>query len=81
MGDSGAGKSTLLYSLSGMDRPSLGAILFGNDVRFREGSYYNSVEAYLWTTGSDSDAKAMFDDHGAHVISPGGPRDFPVGPT
>ena len=31
MGDSGAGKSTLLYSLSGMDRPSLGAILFGNE--------------------------------------------------
>ena len=31
MGDSGAGKSTLLYSLSGMDRPSLGAILYGNE--------------------------------------------------
>ena len=31
MGDSGAGKSTLLYSLSGMDRPSLGAVLFGNE--------------------------------------------------
>ena len=31
MGDSGAGKSTLLYSLSGMDRPSLGAIMFGNE--------------------------------------------------
>jgi putative ABC transport system ATP-binding protein len=31
MGDSGAGKSTLLYALSGMDRPSLGAILFGNE--------------------------------------------------
>ena len=31
MGDSGAGKSTLLYSLSGMDRPSLGSILYGNE--------------------------------------------------
>ena len=31
MGDSGAGKSTLLYSLSGMDRPSLGAILYGSE--------------------------------------------------
>ena len=31
MGDSGAGKSTLLYSLSGMDRPSLGALLYGDE--------------------------------------------------
>ena len=31
MGDSGAGKSTLLYSLSGMDRPSLGSITYGNE--------------------------------------------------
>jgi len=31
MGDSGAGKSTLLYALSGMDRPSLGAVLFGSE--------------------------------------------------
>ena len=31
MGDSGAGKSTLLYSLSGMDRPSLGAVIYGNE--------------------------------------------------
>ena len=30
MGDSGAGKSTLLYSLSGMDRPSLGSITYVN---------------------------------------------------
>ena len=28
MGPSGAGKSTLLYSLSGMDKPTLGSILF-----------------------------------------------------
>ena len=28
MGPSGAGKSTLLYALSGMDRPSLGRIVF-----------------------------------------------------
>lgn len=32
MGASGAGKSTLLYALSGMDTPSLGTIVFGNDV-------------------------------------------------
>ena len=31
MGDSGAGKSTLLYSLSGMDRPSLGSITYGSE--------------------------------------------------
>ncbi len=29
MGPSGAGKSTLLYALSGMDKPSLGGIRFG----------------------------------------------------
>lgn len=32
MGASGAGKSTLLYALSGMDTPSLGTIVFGDDV-------------------------------------------------
>lgn len=31
MGASGAGKSTLLYALSGMDKPSLGTITFGNE--------------------------------------------------
>lgn len=30
MGSSGAGKSTLLYALSGMDKPTLGEIYFGN---------------------------------------------------
>ncbi|MCL1872985.1 MAG: ABC transporter ATP-binding protein [Clostridiales bacterium] len=29
MGPSGAGKSTLLYALSGMDKPTLGKIIFG----------------------------------------------------
>lgn len=28
MGSSGSGKSTLLYALSGMDKPSLGEVLF-----------------------------------------------------
>ena len=28
MGSSGAGKSTLMYSLSGMDRPTAGTIMF-----------------------------------------------------
>ncbi len=31
MGSSGSGKSTLLYALSGMDRPTLGTILFGGE--------------------------------------------------
>ncbi len=31
MGDSGAGKSTLLYALSGMDRPSLGSVVYGTE--------------------------------------------------
>ena len=31
MGNSGSGKSTLLYSLSGMDRPTLGTIRYGNE--------------------------------------------------
>ncbi len=30
MGNSGSGKSTLLYSLSGMDRPTLGKVYIGN---------------------------------------------------
>ncbi len=32
MGASGAGKSTLMYALSGMDKPSLGTITFGDKV-------------------------------------------------
>ncbi len=32
MGASGAGKSTLMYALSGMDKPSLGTITFGDEV-------------------------------------------------
>lgn len=31
MGASGSGKSTLLYALSGMDRPSLGKVYFGEE--------------------------------------------------
>ena len=30
MGSSGSGKSTLLYALSGMDKPTLGKVLFGD---------------------------------------------------
>ena len=30
MGASGSGKSTLLYALSGMDKPTLGKVFFGN---------------------------------------------------
>jgi putative ABC transport system ATP-binding protein len=32
MGASGSGKSTLLYSLSGMDKPSVGAVKFGDEM-------------------------------------------------
>ena len=32
MGASGAGKSTLMYALSGMDKPSLGTITFGDKI-------------------------------------------------
>ena len=32
MGNSGSGKSTLLYSLSGMDRPTLGKIFLGEKI-------------------------------------------------
>ena len=31
MGSSGSGKSTLLYALSGMDKPTLGKITYGNE--------------------------------------------------
>ncbi|MCR5702415.1 MAG: ABC transporter ATP-binding protein [Lachnospiraceae bacterium] len=31
MGSSGSGKSTLLYALSGMDKPTLGKVYFGED--------------------------------------------------
>ncbi len=31
MGSSGSGKSTLLYALSGMDKPTLGKVYFGNE--------------------------------------------------
>ena len=31
MGASGAGKSTLLYALSGMDKPTLGSIIFNDN--------------------------------------------------
>ena len=31
MGASGSGKSTLLYALSGMDKPTLGSVYFGNE--------------------------------------------------
>ena len=30
MGASGSGKSTLLYALSGMDKPTMGKVFFGN---------------------------------------------------
>ena len=40
MGASGAGKSTLMYSLSGMDRPTSGSIVFSD----KEITEYNDDE-------------------------------------
>ncbi len=40
MGASGAGKSTLMYSLSGMDRPTCGSIVFSD----KEITEYNDDE-------------------------------------
>lgn len=44
MGASGAGKSTLMYSLSGMDRPSGGSIIFSD----REITKYNDDELAIF---------------------------------
>jgi putative ABC transport system ATP-binding protein len=38
MGASGAGKSTLLYSLSGMDKPTLGEIVFSGELLSKKSS-------------------------------------------
>lgn len=44
MGASGSGKSTLLYALSGMDKPSLGKVFFGEE----EISKYNNDELAIF---------------------------------
>ncbi|MBO4696993.1 MAG: ABC transporter ATP-binding protein [Lachnospiraceae bacterium] len=44
MGNSGSGKSTLLYTLSGMDRPTLGTVTYHVDGRDVEISKYNNDE-------------------------------------
>lgn len=44
MGSSGSGKSTLLYAMSGMDRPTLGTITYGNE----EISKYNNDKLALF---------------------------------
>ncbi|MBO4373758.1 MAG: ABC transporter ATP-binding protein [Lachnospiraceae bacterium] len=49
MGNSGSGKSTLLYALSGMDRPTMGAIV-----------YETSDGAQTRITGFDNDRLAVF---------------------
>ncbi|MCR5831891.1 MAG: ABC transporter ATP-binding protein [Lachnospiraceae bacterium] len=49
MGNSGSGKSTLLYALSGMDRPSMGAI-----------TYETEGEEPTRITGYDNDRLARF---------------------
>lgn len=45
MGNSGSGKSTLLYSLSGMDRPSLGTITYFVEDTDKLGKQKNSVDS------------------------------------
>ena len=44
MGSSGSGKSTLLYALSGMDKPSLGKVYFGDE----EISGYNNDQLAIF---------------------------------
>ena len=44
MGSSGSGKSTLLYALSGMDKPSLGKVYFGDE----EISSYNNDQLAIF---------------------------------
>lgn len=48
MGNSGSGKSTLLYALSGMDRPSMGAVTYATD------------EGEVRITGFDNNRLAIF---------------------
>ncbi|MBO4399169.1 MAG: ABC transporter ATP-binding protein [Lachnospiraceae bacterium] len=44
MGNSGSGKSTLLYTLSGMDRPTLGKVTYTFDGKDEEISHYTNDE-------------------------------------
>ena len=44
MGNSGSGKSTLLYTLSGMDRPTLGTVTYTFDGKEEEISKYSNDE-------------------------------------
>ena len=44
MGSSGSGKSTLLYALSGMDKPTMGKVYFGNE----EISGYNNDQLAIF---------------------------------
>ena len=55
-------KDSEFMNFTGSDGSDVKCVSFSNDVRVRDGSYYNCVQAYLWNTGSDSDAKAMFDE-------------------
>ncbi|MBR5421530.1 MAG: ABC transporter ATP-binding protein [Lachnospiraceae bacterium] len=48
MGSSGSGKSTLLYALSGMDKPSMGKIRFGD----REIQDYSNDELAVFRRGN-----------------------------
>ena len=48
MGNSGSGKSTLLYSLSGMDRPTLGTVTYHVDGKDEEISKYSNDKLALF---------------------------------
>lgn len=48
MGSSGSGKSTLLYALSGMDKPTLGKVFFGD----KEIQDYSNDELALFRRGN-----------------------------
>ena len=48
MGSSGSGKSTLLYALSGMDKPSMGKVFFG-DTEIQD---YSNDELAVFRSGN-----------------------------
>jgi hypothetical protein len=58
-------------SIKGPEGSKLECIQFGNDVRAKDGYYYNCVIAYLWNTDKDDEAKDMYDDAYSVMIDSG----------
>ena len=55
-------EDTDFMNIKGPEGSELECIQFGNDVRAKDGYYYNCVVAYLWHTDEESEAKEMFDE-------------------